>query len=148
MNRKQFVTQSAAVLATAGVISNLLADDHKHEPGMTKTNTSSKYSKALMSAIHCKLAAEICLSHCITELTNGDKSLGACASSTKEVIAACDAFISLASQGSTYTKKIAALCEEICKSCAKDCKKHAEHHQECKDCMESCLACAKEMAKV
>jgi Cys-rich four helix bundle protein (predicted Tat secretion target) len=148
MNRKQFVTQSAVVLATAGALSNLMSQEHKHEPGMTMPSKSSKYGKALMSAIHCKLAAEICLGHCIAELSNGDKSLGECASSTLEVIAACDAFIALASQGSSFTKKTAALCEEICNSCSKICKKHADHHKECKDCMDSCVACAKEMAKV
>lgn len=148
MNRKQFVTQSATILATAGIVSNLFAQDHKHEPGMTMPSKSSKYGKALMSAIHCKLAAELCSGHCIAELTKGDKSLGECASSVNEVIAACEAFIKLASQGSAFTKKYAALCEEICTSCAKVCKKHADHHKECKDCMDSCLACAKEMAKV
>ncbi len=148
MNRKQFVTQSAAILATAGAVSNLFAEEHKHEPGMKMPKQSSKYGKAMMSAIHCKLAAEVCLSHCIDELSKGDKSLGECASSTREVIAACEAFISLASQNSTFTKKSAALCEEICNSCAKICKKHEGHHKECKDCMESCLSCAKEMAKV
>ncbi len=148
MNRKQFVAQSAAVLATAGALSNLFAQDHKHEPGMTMTSKPSKYGKALMSALHCKLAAEVCLGHCIAELSNGDKSLGECASSTMEVIAACEAFISLASQNSNFTKKAAILCEEICNSCAKICKKHADHHKECKDCMDSCLACSKEMAKV
>ncbi|GBF51863.1 hypothetical protein LPTSP4_34010 [Leptospira ryugenii] len=148
MNRKQFVTNSAALFAGASLLSNLAAEDHKHDPSMKMSSGNSKYSKALMSAIHCKLAAELCLSHCISEMAGGDKSLGSCASSTKEVIAACDAFISLASQNSSFTKKSAQLCAEICQSCAKECKKHADHHKECKDCMESCLSCAKEMAKV
>jgi Cys-rich four helix bundle protein (predicted Tat secretion target) len=148
MNRKQFVTQSAAILATAGALSNLMGQDHKHEPSMTMPSKSTKNGKALMSAIHCKLAAEVCLGHCIAEMSNGDKTLGECANSTMEVIALCDAFISLASKGSSFTKKAASLCEEICNSCAKICKKHEGHHKECKDCMESCLACAKEMAKV
>ncbi|TGN19663.1 four-helix bundle copper-binding protein [Leptospira idonii] len=147
MNRKEFVTKTAVALTTVGAVSNLFAEDHtKHE--MSGGKSSSKYAKALMSAIHCKLAAEVCLGHCITELGNGDKSLGACAKSTREVIAACEAFISLASQESAFTKKSAALCLEICEACAKECKKHADHHKVCKECLDSCLACAKEMAKV
>ncbi|WP_411821437.1 four-helix bundle copper-binding protein [Leptospira sp. 'Mane'] len=149
MNRKQFVTNSAAIIATAGLVNHLFADDHKHDMPMTTSTTGkSKYAKVLMSAIHCKLAAEICLGHCITELAKGDKSLGDCAKSTRETIAACEAFISLASNNSPFTKKMASLCVEICEACAKDCKKHAEHHAVCKECYESCTTCAKEMAKV
>jgi Cys-rich four helix bundle protein (predicted Tat secretion target) len=149
MNRKQFVTKSAAVIATTGALTQLFGQDHKHDSNtMSSPGKNSKYAKAMMAAIHCKLAAEVCLGHCIAEMANGDKSLGACATSTMEVIAACEAFTTLASQSSKFTKKLASLCEDICEACAKECKKHADHHKECKDCMESCNACAKEMDKI
>ena len=150
MNRKSFITNTAAGLATLTAIHTLVAQDHNHDSmkDMKSPSSSGKNSKALMSALHCKLAAQVCLSHCITEMGNGDKTLAACANSTREVLAACEAFIQIASQNSTFTKKTAVLCEEICKACAVECKKHSTHHKECKDCMDSCLSCAKEMAKV
>ncbi|MDF3819916.1 four-helix bundle copper-binding protein [Leptospira sp. 96542] len=149
MNRKEFVQSATTAVALSGIFSTLSAEDHSNHGVMPTTSTSkSKYAKVMMSAIHCKLAAEICLSHCIVELGKGDKSLATCAESTKEVIALCDSFISLASQSSKYTKKLASLCAEVCEACAKVCEKHANHHAVCKDCMESCLACAKEMKKV
>ncbi|WCL49894.1 four-helix bundle copper-binding protein [Leptospira sp. GIMC2001] len=144
MNRKEFIRNATVGVATVGIVSALSAQEHKHNMPATKSN--KKYSKALMSAIHCKLAAEICLSHCIEEMGKGDKTLLGCATSTRETIAICDSFIQIASQDSKFTKKTAGLCAEICKNCAAECKKHAEHHAICKECMDSCLSCAKEMA--
>ncbi len=146
MKRKDFITTTALGLATSSLFSSLSAQDHKQHNMTTSSNT--KYGKAMMSAIHCKLAAEVCLSHCLEEMSTGDKSMGACAKSTREVISACDSFLSFASANSSYTKKLASLCKEICENCANECKKHADHHKDCKDCMDSCLSCAKEMAKV
>jgi len=147
MNRKSFITNTAAGLATITALGKLTAQEHVHDSKEMKSTNPGKYSKALMSALHCKLQAQICLSHCITEMGKGD-SLAACANSTREVIAMCDSFIAMASLESGFTKKTAQLCEEVCKSCASECKKHSEHHKVCKDCMESCNSCAKEMGKV
>lgn len=149
MNRNQFLLKTGAVIATAGAVNQLFAqgmEDHSQH-GNTKTKTT-KFSKAKMSAIHCILAAEDCLSHCIELMGNGDKSMGICAATTRDVIASCNAFLSMASQESSFTKKMAALCIEVCEACAKECKKHAEHHEVCKVCMKSCNDCAKEMKKV
>lgn len=148
MNRKQFVQNLATAVAVSGVISGLSAEDHKHDSKTMAGDSKSKYGKAMMAAMHCQLAAEECLSHCITELGKGDKSLAACAKSTKEVIAVCESFVTLASQSSNFTKKLANLCIEICEACSKECEKHASHHQICKDCQTSCLACIKELKKV
>ena len=148
MNRKEFIRNTAVGVATIGVINSLSAQEHKHGMDMPTKSSNKKNAKALMSAIHCKLAAEICLSHCIDEMGKGDKTLLGCAISTRETIAICDSFIQIASQDSKYTKKTASLCAEICKNCAAECKKHAKHHIICKECMDSCLACAKEMTAV
>jgi len=148
MNRKSFIRTTVAGVATAAALSQLNSQDHNHDMKDMKTPDAGKYSKALMSAAHCKLAAQICLSHCIAEMGKGDKTLAACASSTREVMAACDSFMQMASLDSGFTKKMAKLCEEICNSCATECKKHSTHHKVCKDCMNSCISCSKEMAKV
>lgn len=148
MNRKDFLKTSAISVASVTAVSNLLAQTHDHDKMASTGASKNKYSKAMMSAIHCQLAAEACLAHCINEMGKGDKTLAKCANSTREVIAACEAFVKMASSESSFTGKIADLCEDVCKSCAAECKKHAEHHSVCKDCMDSCLSCAKEMSKV
>ena len=151
MNRKSFIQNSAAGLATITALSSVVSQEHTHDMKDMKDMKMpepGKYSKAMMSAMHCQLQAQVCLSHCITEMGKGDKTLAACANSTREVIAACEAFGKIAVFDSPYTKKMAQLCEEVCKSCATECKKHSTHHKVCKDCMESCLSCAKEMAKL
>ncbi len=148
MNRKSFIQNSAAGIATITALSSIVSQEHSHDSKDIKTPDSGKYSKAMMSALHCQLQARVCLTHCISEMGKGDKTLAACANSTREVIAACEAFNQIAVFDSTFTKKMAQLCEEICKACATECKKHSTHHKVCKDCMESCLSCAKEMAKI
>jgi Cys-rich four helix bundle protein (predicted Tat secretion target) len=148
MNRKEFLKNTALSVATVSTVSGLMAQSHDHEMKPGSASSKSKYSKAMMSAVHCQLAAENCLAHCINEMGKGDKSLVKCANSTREVIAACEAFVKMASFESSFTGKMADLCEDVCKACAAECKKHAEHHPECKECMDSCLSCAKEMSKV
>ncbi|MCW7463919.1 four-helix bundle copper-binding protein [Leptospira limi] len=147
MNRKELLQKAGMAVAVSGILSTLSAEDHDHS-GAMPTAGKSKYAKAMMAAIHCQLSAEVCLSHCITELGKGDKAMAACAASTREVISLCDSFVKLASQSSSFTKKLANLCVEVCEACAKECDKHANHHAVCKECRDSCLACAKELKKV
>jgi Cys-rich four helix bundle protein (predicted Tat secretion target) len=149
MKRNEFLWKTGATIASISMAGNIFAQDkkdHSHHKGM-KAGTG-KWGKVKMSAIHCILVAEDCLSHCLVELGNGDTSLAGCANSTRDVISACKAFLSLASQESKFTKKMGALCAEICSSCAEECKKHADRHEVCKACMNSCNDCAKEMKKV
>lgn len=146
MNRKELLQKASLALVTTGILSQLNAEDHNH--GGMSVGGKSKYSKAMMAAIHCKLNAQICLDHCLVELSKGDKSLAACAMSTKEVITVCDSFIQLASSNSKSLKKLAAVCIDVCEACVKECDKHAKHHDVCKQCKESCLACIKELKLV
>ncbi|TGM06606.1 four-helix bundle copper-binding protein [Leptospira jelokensis] len=147
MNRKELLQKAGMAVAVSGILSTLSAEDHDHS-GSMPTAAKSKYAKAMMAAVHCQLSAEVCLSHCLTELGKGEKSMAACAASTREVISLCDSFVKLASQNSSFTKKLANLCIEVCESCAKECDKHANHHAVCKECRDSCLACVKELKKV
>jgi len=148
MTRKEFITKTSSGLATMAALSTLVAEEGSHAGMKMSSKKESKYAKAIMAAIHCKMEAELCLTHCLRELGTGDKMLIGCANATREVITACEAFVQLASQDSKFTGKMASICEDICKACAKECKKHENHHQECKDCMDSCLTCAKEMDKI
>ena len=147
LSRKNLIQSSAVALTTFATANSLFGQSHSDHK-MPTSSAKNKYSKAMMAALHCTLAADICINHCINELAKGDKMLAACLKTASETKAACESFIKLASMESSYTKKMATLCVEICKSCEAECKKHAEHHQTCKDCMESCKACIKEMSVI
>jgi Cys-rich four helix bundle protein (predicted Tat secretion target) len=148
MNRKEFLKSSTAAAFALSAVSGLASKDHDHSGITGMSSSPSRFSKAMMSAIHCKLAAENCLSHCIDQMGKGDKTMAACAKSTREVISVCNTFIQLASMESNHTSKIAAVCAAICKDCAAECKKHEKHHPICKECMDACLDCEKELRKL
>lgn len=147
ISRKKILQNTALALGTMSLAKSILADEHDQK-SIPKNSNKAKYAKALMAAIHCKLAAEICINHCITELAKGEKMMAGCMRTVSETKAACESFISLASLESEFTKKMANLCIEICKKCEAECKKHASHSQVCKDCMESCKSCIKEMQAI
>lgn len=147
ISRKKMIhtATTAAVLISAG---SLLAKDHEHKSDSTEAASDGKYSKAMQEAVKCRLSAEICIGHCISEMGKGNKDLEECARTATDVKAACEAFITMASLNSNFTKQMAELCIKICKACEKECKKHSSHHSFCKDCMTHCRSCAKELAKI
>ena len=55
MNRKSFIANTAAGIATLSAISTLVAQEHNHEAMKDMKTEPGKYSKALMSALHCEL---------------------------------------------------------------------------------------------
>jgi len=85
------------------------------------------------------VAGEACLTHCLRQK---DDSMAACAVTVRDMLASCQATLSLASAQSKHLPAMAALCAKICRDCEAECKKHADHHAECKRCMESCARCA------
>ena len=143
LNRKELIKNSVVTLGVLGLANEVYAQ------GKNPTSESKhKYAKALLAANNCKLAAEICINHCMDELAKGNKMMANCLKTASETKAACESFVALASMESGFTKKMAALCIEICKSCEAECKKHISHSPICKDCMESCKACIKEMSAI
>jgi Cys-rich four helix bundle protein (predicted Tat secretion target) len=103
--------------------------------------------KALAEAAHaCIHAAEECIDHCITMLSNGDKSMADCFAAVRQMKPMCEALEELAHLKSAHVKAHAALCAKVCRECEKACKPHAEHPP-CKACMEACARCATECEK-
>lgn len=99
-------------------------------------------------AATCIAAGDLCVAHCARELAAGNKSMGNCNKKVHDMIATCQAILSLASAGSPLSKSMAAVCADACKACADACGEHKAHfahgmHLPCKACMESCLACEK-----
>ncbi len=100
------------------------------------------------AANHCVEVGEECLTHCLDQLAKGDKTMGDCAQTVRDTLAACRALVVLSSSKSSHLKAFAAVCAKICRDCEAACKKHENHHDVCKRCMEACAACAKECEAV
>ena len=124
MNRRQFISSTAAAATLAAVATAAQAHDHHDH------------------------AAHGSQSHCIALLSSGDTSMKDCAVAANQMLALCGAIQNLAAQNSRLTPALAKVCVEACKQCAQACKAHAAHHAECKACYESCLNCIQACEKI
>lgn len=105
-------------------------------------------TKALAEAADkCADAGEECIEHCITMLSNGDKSMTDCYAAVRAMEPVCEALEQLAKLNSAHLKAYAAVCAKVCRDCEKACKPHAEMHPPCKACMDACAKCASECEK-
>lgn len=136
MNRRDALFATGALLS-AGLAYAAADHSHHHHEG------AHPWQAVLDTAGICIEKGEVCLTHTIMLLGEGDKSMAACAGSVREMLASCRALITLASAESKFAPKLAALCVDVCKACEAECKKHADKHKACKECMESCAECAK-----
>ena len=151
MNRRQFISSTAAAATLTAVASAASAhDNHNHAAHSHAAPASSSrvYEDARAAAGHCVAAGQVCLNHCITLLSSGDTSMKDCAVAVNQMLALCGAIQNLAAQNSRLTPALAKVCVEACKQCAEACKAHATHHAECKACYESCLNCIKACEKI
>jgi Cys-rich four helix bundle protein (predicted Tat secretion target) len=142
LTRKE-VLSSAGVAAAAFLTKDLLAEDHSHHH-----HEESKYASVLSATSDCIVSANLCLSHCLILLSKGEKEMAECASAVVEMKALCESYIVLASKESKLLSSFTKICIQACSICEKACGRHAEKHSECKDCMEQCQNCIKEMKAV
>lgn len=155
MDRRSFIGSAAAASLASVSVAAVAAEKsagHNHTH-MNHTHHampmhSGLYDGVLAAAGKCVVDAEVCLAHCIRQLSEGDQSMAECAKAVNQMLALCKALESLAAQRSPLTPVLAKLCIEACKQCADACKEHAPHHAECKACYESCLACIEACEKV
>ncbi len=121
---------------------------HGHEHCMSAALTpelAGKVNRKLAdTASACVLKGQVCLSHCLTLLAQGDKGMAKCARAVNQMLALCTALQSLSAQGSEFTPALARTAAEACSRCAEACKPHIHHHAECKACYEACQACIKQ----
>ena len=144
MDRRDLLVGVSAVatVAVAKTAFGASPQPHQHMHG------KAKYEALMDAASHCVSTGELCLDHCHEVLATGDKSLGECAKSVNELIAVCTALRSLSAQESKFLPKYAKLTMEVCKSCEAECRKVEKNHPVCKDCADSCTACAKECDRI
>ena len=100
------------------------------------------------TAAACIKAGEVCLAHCIKELSTCNTSMANCNRRVHEMLATCNAMLRLAAMRSDLARKFAALCAEACANCEAACAEHRAHwahgmHLECKACFEACVECRK-----
>lgn len=149
MNRRELIL-GAATLFAAATSSKAFAGEHdKMEMPMSGDmshhhhHQTARNDKLLAAVSDCILKANICLQHCIVLMGQGDKDMAACAKSSSQVLALCNALQQLAAGESKYLPQLAKVAMDVCKECEDECKK-TDKHPECKACGESCAACYKE----
>jgi Cys-rich four helix bundle protein (predicted Tat secretion target) len=146
MNRRELLLGAASLVAAASTSSAFAMSDGSHEH---HHHHSPNPNQALIDAASdCIQRGQICLSHCLDLLSQGDKEMGDCAKSVNQMLAVCTAIQQLASQNSKHLPGLAKIAAEVCRDCEESCKKHADKHEECKACRDSCAACAKECRKI
>jgi Cys-rich four helix bundle protein (predicted Tat secretion target) len=149
MDRREILQSGVALtLAVAGTAmaqsdKPMAGHDHHHDHG-----SAGKYGALVHAAAECGHVGQVCLAHCLVLLGQGEKEIAACATSVSQMLATCQALLSLSTQNSKYVPKMAALALAVCEDCEKECRKHESKHKECKDCADACVACARECRKV
>ncbi len=144
MDRRE-VLKSVGAFTMAALASSAIADEHEHmNHEAHHHHNANPYAKLIAAASDCIEKGNLCISHCLELLGDGDKEMAACAKSVQQTLAICSALQKLASQQSSHLGELAKLAAITCKECEDECKKHADKHEECKNCMDACKACRKE----
>lgn len=144
MNRRELLLGSVALASASIIGKTFAAEEHEHHHHHEGT-----VNEGLISATSdCVQKGEICLSHCLVLLGQGDQAMASCAQSVNQMLAVCGALQQLAAQESVFLPNQAKIAMDVCKHCEDECKKHADMHEACKACMEGCTACYKACKKI
>ena len=141
MERRELLLGAGAISAVSAVTSLYAQDSHQH------SHAAGKYDAVIRTAGECETTGEVCLSHCIDLLAQGDKSLALCAKRANELTAVCRALGAIAAQDAPSLSTLASLAEDVCKRCEVECRKFPQHPQ-CVACAEACVACSTECKKL
>lgn len=128
------------------------ASDHskKHQHHQTSSEQAKKsekkggkpsFSELNHAAAHCNHVAQMCVGHCFTLISQGQKNMVECAQAALEVSAMTDALSRLAGLSSELCAVQAKACIAACEKCMKTCEPHVGHHALCKECFEACKDC-------
>ncbi len=141
MNKREWMTSSAA-LAMAAVAGKASAQaaPHAHHHMMGADPNAA----LIAAAADCVVKGQICLTHCLIALADGEKDMFGCSKAVSQTLAVCAALQGLATQQSPYLKAQAKIALDICLECEKECRKHETKHKQCKDCGDACAVCAKQ----
>ncbi|MBI5007152.1 MAG: Csp1 family four helix bundle copper storage protein [Nitrosomonadales bacterium] len=148
MNRRELLL-GAAAMAAAATTGQAFAATHEHDHMSMHDHhgTMAHDGKLIAAAADCVAKANLCLQHCLVSLGKGDTELAACAQSSSQVIAMCNALLEMSAANSKHLPRLAKVAMDVCKECEEECKK-TQKHPECKACMEACAACYAECKKI
>lgn len=122
MNRRQFLGSAAAVsLASAASFARAHghADYHHHHD--MQPAAASAYTAVRQTAAHCLDAGQVCLTHCLSLLTQGDTSMSDCAVAVRQMLALCGAvarpcrtkFPSDTRRGKSVPRSVQTVCQSL-----------------------------------
>jgi Cys-rich four helix bundle protein (predicted Tat secretion target) len=141
MNRREVVLAGVgAAAAGVAVGGRALAEPAPASP--------ASFGPLLDALYACIEVGQACQQHCRVLLGKGDTSLAECAGTIAAMLPVCAALTELSTLGSPRTKALALICAQVCRDCETACRKHAGHHAICKQCADSCAACAAQCDKV
>ncbi|HMN36334.1 MAG TPA: four-helix bundle copper-binding protein [Hyphomicrobium sp.] len=162
ISRREILSRGAAsglalAVAVAGPAS--AEDEHKHDDmehmdhgdqGAHEHHhdTPAKHQSLVDAATACINRGEVCVNHCIMELSSGDTALKDCLRSVSLMLPMCAALARAGALDASRLKDIAKVCIDVCEDCEKECKKHADKHASCKACAQSCSDCIAQCKKV
>jgi Cys-rich four helix bundle protein (predicted Tat secretion target) len=154
MNRRELLTGTGAVsaglLISAAMPNSASANSHMGGHGdhmMHNSNTPKRMPvnmPLILSAQNCLTSANICVSHCLILIGQGDNSLQECLRTASEMIPSCNGLGQLASMNAKHLKKYAEYCITVCTDCEIECRKHQDHHWQCKNCAQACAECIRQ----
>ncbi len=149
MNRRELLL-GAAAMAAAATAGKAIAAEHDHSQmnmPMAHNHTSARNDALIAAAADCAVKANNCLQHCLVLLGKGDTTMAACAQSSSQALAMCNALQQMAAAESKYLPQLAKVAMDVCKACEEECKK-TEKHPDCKACKEACAVCYAECKKI
>lgn len=135
MNRRDLLISGTGAIAGAAISNNILAS--------TITRQGNKLKRSLPESLgNCIANCELCISHCINMIEQGNMNFQNVLHKTRECLAICKAMLTLATFESTHRREMAAICTDVCNECARECDVHAAHSEICSACAEACRECA------
>ena len=151
---RRAVVTLATMTAAAAATGFALADDKKSDAGSDAGSNDgeghtmhmggpAKHQALIDKALHCVNRGEVCVNHCIAELSTGKTGLKDCLATVSAMLPMCASLAKLAALDTPRLKEIAKVCAAVCDDCEKECRKHETHHEICKACAESCADCIK-----
>src|SRR5687768_13561953 len=110
MNRRDLL-KGAGVVAGATLSGNVFA-------GAAASGSHSLEKHPLISSLGtCVAACELCVSHCIDMLEQGNTMFRNVLHKTRECLAICEAMLTLATFDADHRAALAKLCAEVCREC-------------------------------